>query len=173
MQGAQRRGARRREAIYLCPMRGGERRVPGAQEPTANREAGEAFDLFDPGFLQHRQGVTPGPDKDELGVQLALFAGPAVAHGDRPAAVGLPREVANLVPEQRGSAILHAIADELFGEGTEVDVGAVGGPVERHRLGEGPFSGHERQPAGEFVGTLDELGAGEQRVAGQRLLAAP
>lgn len=73
------------------------------------------------------------------------------------------------MPEQRGSAILHAIADELFGEGTEVDVGAVGGPVERHRLGEGPFSGHERQPAGEFVGTLDELGAGEQRVAGQRL----
>lgn len=47
-------------------MRGGERRVPGAQEPTANREAGEAFDLFDPGFLQHRQGVTPAPTKTNL-----------------------------------------------------------------------------------------------------------
>ena len=34
------------------------------------------------------------------------------------------------------------------------------------------FGGHQRQPAAELVGVLDQLGAREQRVTGQRLLAA-
>src|SRR5262249_14839742 len=111
MQRPERWGSRSGNTIHLGPVRGGERRVAGAQEPAANREAGEALDLFDARLLQQRQCLTTCADKDEFGVQLSLFAGTAIADQQRPTAVRLTEQVANLMTEQRRCAIAHAKAD--------------------------------------------------------------
>ena len=73
----------RRNAVHLGPVRGGERRVVGAQELAADREAAEPLDLVDAGLLQQRQRVTACPDEHEFRVQPALFAGAPVAHRSR------------------------------------------------------------------------------------------
>jgi hypothetical protein len=73
------------------------------------------------------------------------------------------------VAEEGGGAAAHAVADQLLGQRAEVDVGAVGGPVQRHRGGEVTLGGHERQATGELGFVVDELGGGEQRVRGQRI----
>jgi hypothetical protein len=77
------------------------------------------------------------------------------------------------VTEQGGRAAAHAEADELSRQGAEVDVGAVGRPIERRRFGEVAPGRHERQPPGELSRVVDQLGAGEQRVGRQGLLSAP
>lgn len=75
--------------------------------------------------------------------------------------------------EQRRRAAAHAEPDQLSRQRAEVDVGAVARPIQRGRFGEVPPVGHQRQPAGELVGVLDQFDAGEQRVGRQRLLPAP
>ena len=64
----------------------------GAQELAADREAAEAGDLRDARPLQQRQGAAAGTDEDEAGADRAPLAGDGVADGDRPPAVGLPRQ---------------------------------------------------------------------------------
>jgi len=113
-----------------------------------------------------------GADKDEFGVELAIFTGPAVENCQGPTAVALTGQVADLVTEQHCCAVAYAVADELSGQRTEVDVGAVSGPIERDGFGKVAFGGHVGQSAGEFVGVLDPLGAGKQRIARQRLAPA-
>ena len=115
------------------------------------------------------------PHKDEFGVQLAVFTGATVANRQRPAAVALTGQVADLVTEQHGGAVAHPVADQLPGQRAEVDVGAVGGPRERDRcrsFSEVASGRHVGQPAGEFVGVVDPFGAAEKRITGQRLAAA-
>src|SRR4051794_12494379 len=154
-------------------MRGGKRGIGGPQEAAADRETCEALDLVDARLLQQRQGIAAGTDEDELGVQLALFTAAAVPDGQGPTAVGLAGHGAHLVTEQYSGTGAHAVADELSGQRTEVDVRAVGGPVEGNRLGKIAFGGHERQSAGELVRIVYQLGGGEQRVARQRVAAPP
>src|SRR5205085_1867276 len=108
MQRPQGRGSRRRSAVHLCPVRGGEIRVVGAQEPAADREAREALGLTDAGFLQERERITAGADEDKLGIELLFMAGAAVADRQRPAAVGLAGKAANFVTKKRGCAVAHA-----------------------------------------------------------------
>ena len=166
-----RRGAQRREAVHLGPVARGDRRVGGTQELPAHREAAVALGLLDAGLLKQRKRVAARTDEDEPRVDPAHVAGAAVAHLDRPGAVGLAGQVADLLAEQRSGAVAHAVADELLGQRAEVDVGAVGGPVQGDRIGEVALGRHERQPPGELVRVVDELGGGEQRVGGQRVPA--
>ena len=147
-------------------------RIVGPEELAADGEAAEALGLLDARLLQQRQCPAAGADEDELRVDLARLAGAAVEHLERPAAVGLLAQVAHLVTEQRRHAALGGVPDELAGQRTEVDVGAVLGPVQRDGLGEVALGGHQRQPAGELVVVVDELHRGEQRVLHQRLAPA-
>jgi hypothetical protein len=118
------------------------------------------------------QRLSAGTDEDEFGVQLSVFTEAAIVDRQCPAAVALAGQVADLVTEQCGCPVAHAVADELSTQSTEVDVGAVGGPIERQGFAEVAFGGHQRQPAGEFVGVVDPFGAGEQRITRQRLPTA-
>ena len=77
--------------------------------------------------------------------------------------------------EPHGCTVAHPVTDELSAQGTEVDVGAIGSPIQRNGfsgVGKVAFGGHQRQPAGEFVGVVDPFGAGKQWITGQRLPAA-
>ena len=67
-----------------------------------------------------------------------------------------------------------ALADEvqqLLGERAEVDVGALGEPVERDRIGEITPSRHQRQAVGEFGRVVDELHALEEGFPRQLVVA--
>lgn len=82
------------------------------------------------------QCTAAGTDEHELGVNLARLTGTTIADLDDPAAIGLLGEVGDLVAEEHGAAGRSNVVDELFGERTEVDVGAGLGPVQRDRVGE-------------------------------------
>ena len=161
--------ALRREAVNLRPVGGGQRGIRRTKELSANREAAVAFCLSDARLLQQPQRVAAGADEHELRVDGALGAGAVVAHLHRPGAVGVSRKIADLLAEQRGGAVLCRVGDQLPGQRPEIHVGAVLGPVQGDGFGEVAVGGHQRQPAGEFVWVVDELGGCEQRVARQRL----
>src|SRR5581483_1314662 len=133
----------------------GERGLAAAQKLSADRKAAETLDFGDARLLQQRQCLAARTDENEFGCQPAAFTGTAVAKSYSPAAVAPTRQVADLVSEQRRRTAAHEVADQLSGERTEVDVGAVGRPIERDRLGKVAFGGHQRQPAGELVGVVD------------------
>src|ERR1700735_5555324 len=114
-----------------------------------------------------------GADKDEFGVEPAVFTGSAVENCQGPTAVALTGQVADVVTGQHAGAVAYAVADELSGQRTEVDVGPVSGPIERDGFGKVAFGGHVGQSAGEFVGVLDPPGAAKKRVGGRRLAPAP
>ncbi len=67
---------------------------------------------------------------------------------------------------------LRDVVEQLLGERTEVDVGALVEPVQRDRVGEVATVRHQRETLGELGGIVDELHPPlEQRLAGQVVVA--
>src|SRR6201996_7463729 len=172
MRRRHRRRTDRGQAVDLRPVLRGDRGIATAQELSGDRKAAKSLGFGDAGLLQEPQSLSAGTDEDEFRFQLSVFTDAAIAKFQCPAAVTLARQLADLVAEQRGCPVAYGVADELSTESTEVDVGAVGGPIERQGFGEVALSGHQRQPAGEFVGVVDPFGAGKQRITGQRVPAS-
>ena len=159
----------RREAVNLRAVGGDQLGIRRTKEFSANREAAVAFCLSDARLLQQPQRVAAGAHEHELRVDGALGAGAVVAYFHRPGAVGFPDEIAHLLAEHRGGAVLYRVADQLLGQRPEIHVGAVLGPVQADGFGKVAIGGHQRQPVGEFVWVVDELGGREQWVARQRI----
>ena len=75
------------------------------------------------------------------------------------------------MPEEHLAAGGADVTQELPGERTEVDVRAGLGPVQSHRVRVVTPLGHQRQTLGEELLRLRVLHTGEQRVAGERVVA--
>ena len=115
--------------------------------------------LLDARLLQQRQRVTSGADEHEPALQLAVSAGAPVDDLHRPAPVGLPRSITswpNSVDMPR-SPNRAAVATATRSRRRCRRRSSSARPARRS-----PARRHQRQPAGEFVGVVDELHRGEQ-----------
>src|ERR1700759_3173319 len=118
-------------AVDLGPVGSRDRGIATAQELSGDRKPAKSPGFPDARLLQQRQRLSACTDKDEFGVQLSDFTGAAVVNRQCPTAVALAGQVADLLAEQHGCAVANGVADELSGQSAEVDVGTVGGPIER------------------------------------------
>ena len=141
--------------------------VGASQEGTADREATEALGFLDARLLQQVQGAATGTDEHEARANGALFTGATVGDLDGPGLVRVLGQVGDLVAEVHLAAGLADVADELLGERSEIDVGAVLAPVQGDGIGEVASLGHERQTLAELGRIVDVLHTAEERVAGK------
>ena len=141
------RGADGSLAVDLGAVLVDEFGVGASQEGTADREASEALGFLDAGLLQQVQGAATRADEYETRANGALFTGTTVGDLDGPGLVRVLGQVGDLVAEVHLAAGLADVADELLGERSEIDVGAVLAPVQGDGIGEVASLGHERQTA--------------------------
>ena len=157
-------------AVHLGVVLLDELGIVAAEELARDREASETLCLFNAGFLQQVQRTTARADEHELGVHGPLLAGTDVAYLDDPASVGLLAQVGHGVTEVDVATLAHKV-EELLGERTEVDVGALGEPVQRDRIGEVTTLRHQRESRAELARIGDVLHALEENLLRERVVA--
>ncbi|MNS62951.1 hypothetical protein D3C72_960320 [compost metagenome] len=146
-------------------------RVVATQPLAADREAAEAFALFDARGLQQRQCRTARAEENELGVDFTGVAAVDVLDADGPAAVAALEAGHALAVLDLGIGCAGQVLEQLVGQGAEVDVGA----IDHAGRGEGfariAARHHQRHPLGHFGLVFGVLHVGEGVVLAQHLEA--
>ena len=136
-------------------------RVVAAQPLTADREAAEALAFRNAGHLQQRQGRAAGAEEDKARGDLAGLATEHVLDADTPAGVATFQTHHTLVVLNVGVILLGQEAQQLVGQGAEVDVTAADGTGRRDALISLTAGHHQRHPVGQGGLVFGVLHAGE------------